>query len=374
MIRQAIDKDWESSFCCPNSDWGNNIYLGGWFPSQPVDKTQLPSSVTSTTFIHNLPRSRSSITFARNPHQANIVLSILGIPNVSTMCHIFLAITSLVLLFAPSSSAINLRSLTSLDAGSGPGFIHVPVQQTAQQTIVAPMIRRRDSGHYSAVALGHLSSALTTYTINISISGQDTTVVLDTGSSELWVDPTCSMAAGDNVKDSAGVSVNDQRHSSDYCESIGRYDPALSPTAMDLKSRDFIVYADTSTAKVNYYTDNISIGGLQISGQQFGVANGTSGIALGVMGMGPNVVYGYNSSSQPHSLVLDSMASQGLIASRAFSLNLREHDDATGSIVFGGVDQKKFLGSLQTLPLESLQVAAGASGDGSSRETITVHG
>ncbi|KAK7723877.1 hypothetical protein SLS64_000208 [Diaporthe eres] len=281
---------------------------------------------------------------------------------------------SLVLLFAPSSSAINLRSLTSLDAGSGPGFIHVPVQQTAQQTIEAPMIRRRDSGHYSAAALGHLSSALTIYTINISISGQDTTVVLDTGSSELWVDPTCSMAAGDNVKDSAGVSANDQRHSPDYCESIGRYDPALSPTAKDLKDGDVIVYADNTTAEFNYYTDNIFIGGLQISGQQFGVANDTNGTVLGIMGMGPNVVYGYNSSSQPHSLVLDSMASQGLIASRAFSLNLREHDDAPGSIVFGGVDQKKFLGSLQTLPLESLQMTAGASGDGSSHETITVHG
>ncbi|KAK7709188.1 hypothetical protein SLS63_013298 [Diaporthe eres] len=219
------------------------------------------------------------------------------------------------------------------------------------------MIRRRDSGHYSAAALGHLSSALTIYTINISISGQDTTVVLDTGSSELWVDPTCSMAAGDNVKDSAGVSANDQRHSPDYCESIGRYDPALSPTAKDLKDGDVIVYADNTTAEFNYYTDNIFIGGLQISGQQFGVANDTNGTVLGIMGMGPNVVYGYNSSSQPHSLVLDSMASQGLIAS-----------------LFGGVDQKKFLGSLQTLPLESLQMTAGASGDGSSHETITVHG
>lgn len=291
------------------------------------------------------------------------------------MSHIFLPITSLVLLFAQSSSALNLPSLTTLGADSGPGFIHVPVQQKAQQTHVAPMIRRMDSGHYSAVELGHLSSALTTYTINISIAGQDTTVVLDTGSSGLWVNPTCSTAAGDNVTDSEGGPANDQRHSPDYCKSIGRYDPIFSPTAFDLENGDTFVYADNTTAEVNYYTDNISIGGLQISGQKFGVANDTNGIALGIMGMGPNIVYGYNSSSQPSSHILDSMASEGLIASRAFSLNLGEHEDSTGSIIFGGVDQKKFLGSLQTLPLESRHMAAaGTSGDGSSNELITVYG
>lgn len=91
------------------------------------------------------------------------------------------------------------------------------------------------------------------------------------------------------------------------------------------------------------------------------------------MGMEPDTMYGYNSSSQPHSLNLDSMALQSLLVSRAFSLGLRERGDATGSIIFGGVDQKKFLGSLQRLPLESLQMAAGTSGDGSS-ETVTAYG
>ncbi|KAI3393560.1 hypothetical protein diail_4151 [Diaporthe ilicicola] len=92
------------------------------------------------------------------------------------------------------------------------------------------------------------------------------------------------------------------------------------------------------------------------------------------MGMGPNTAYGYNSSSQPHNLILDSMASQGLIASRAFSLDLKNYDNATGSIIFGGLDKKKFQGSLQTLPLQSPQMSAGAYGDGSSDDKHTTYG
>lgn len=73
------------------------------------------------------------------------------------------------------------------------------------------------------------------------------------------------------------------------------------------------------------------------------------------MGMGSSLIHGYNTSRQPYSLILDSMASQGQVESRAFSLNLGGYDDSTGSIIFGGLDKKKFSGSLQTLPLDSVQ-------------------
>lgn len=232
------------------------------------------------------------------------------------------------------------------------------------------MIRRRASGKHSAVDLENLSNG---YSINISIAGQETSVILDTGSSELWVDPDCSTAARGNVTDSDGVSGN-EAGSPDYCESIGRYDPGSSSTSENLEKGDVFVYADHTTIELNYYTDNIDIGGLKISGQQFGVANVTNATALGIMGMGPNGAYGYNSSSQPYSLILDSMASQGLISSRAFSLDLKNYDNATGSIIFGGLDKKKFLGSLQTLPLESPQMSAGIYGDGSSGDKHASYG
>lgn len=45
------------------------------------------------------------------------------------------------------------------------------------------------------------------------------------------------------------------------------------------------------------------------------------------------------------------MASQGLIASRAFSLDLRSVDSPNGSLIFGGIDTGKFTGSLAKLPI-----------------------
>lgn len=283
------------------------------------------------------------------------------------MYGIYLAIASLVLLFAHFSSAGGFGSLTSLDAGTGLGFVQLPVQRTAQHSNGAPKILHRINDKFSAVDLGSLAVV---YTINISIAGQDTTVNLDTGSFELWVDPDCSKAAPYNpFLGNYSASPNDVLHSPEYCKSIGRYDPALSPTAKDLHKGDQLFYADNTTVELNYYTDNVHIGGLQISGQQFGVANITSSHVLGIMGLGPDIKYGYNSSSLRHNLILDSMAAQSLIESRAFSMSLRNSDDAAGSIIFGGLDQKKFQGSLQKLTLESPEMSAGTYGEDEKKTT-----
>ena len=45
------------------------------------------------------------------------------------------------------------------------------------------------------------------------------------------------------------------------------------------------------------------------------------------------------------------MVAQGLIKSRAFSLDLRGVDNPTGSIIFGGIDTGKFIGNLVKLPM-----------------------
>ena len=54
--------------------------------------------------------------------------------------------------------------------------------------------------------------------------------------------------------------------------------------------------------------------------------------------------------------MLSNMAKQGVIASRAFSLDLRDFDNTTGSLIFGGVDKSKFSGSLSAVNFVSQQV------------------
>lgn len=55
------------------------------------------------------------------------------------------------------------------------------------------------------------------------------------------------------------------------------------------------------------------------------------------------------------------MVAQSLIASRAFSLDLRDVDSPDGALIFGGVDTGKFIGSLEKCPiLDGSQTPSGA--------------
>lgn len=61
----------------------------------------------------------------------------------------------------------------------------------------------------------------------------------------------------------------------------------------------------------------------------FGVASNSRGLPIGIMGLGP----GFNGSfavNESHPLLLDSMAIQGAITSRVYSLALGTADDKQG--------------------------------------------
>jgi hypothetical protein len=88
--------------------------------------------------------------------------------------------------------------------------------------------------------------------------------------------------------------------------------------------------------------------GLTVENQIFGVANASNQTGIGIMGFGPSP-FGFNNSGY-YPFVVTSMAKQGLIKSPAFSLDLRDYDNSTGSIIFGGLDKKKFSGSLAKIP------------------------
>lgn len=61
-----------------------------------------------------------------------------------------------------------------------------------------------------------------------------------------------------------------------------------------------------------------------IAAQKFGVASSSNEISTGIMGVGPGIEFtGYP-------IILDSLASQGFINSRAFSLDLRSVDSPSG--------------------------------------------
>jgi hypothetical protein len=75
---------------------------------------------------------------------------------------------------------------------------------------------------------------------------------------------------------------------------------------------------------------------------------------MGVMGIGYNfseASNGATASSFIYPSIIDSMVNQGLINSRGYSLYLDDLQEATGSIIFGGLDSDKYYGNLAQLPI-----------------------
>lgn len=84
----------------------------------------------------------------------------------------------------------------------------------------------------------------TSYTIDIEVGTppQTVTVIVDTGSSNLWLNPTCETAGQQQ-----------------YCESFPRFNPDDSSSIEDTSFAQLLSYGK-GNASVEYVTDNVAIG------------------------------------------------------------------------------------------------------------------
>ena len=137
--------------------------------------------------------------------------------------------------------------------------------------------------------------------------------------------------------------------------SRGAVNQAASSTFDDLEKGAFnISYLDGRTIAGDYFLDTVTFGPNQvILKQQLGLAL-SSVRPTGIMGLG----FSANVAAQkPYPAIVDQMKSHGLIDTAAFSLYLDDLDSNTGTILFGGIDTGKFIGSLAKLPLAALEEA-----------------
>ncbi|KAF4583079.1 secreted aspartic proteinase [Ophiocordyceps camponoti-floridani] len=171
--------------------------------------------------------------------------------------------------------------------------------------------------------------------VDIGSPPQRVSVLVDTGSSELWVNPDCSSAPTESQKR--------------QCDSFGRYEPSRSNTppsgphgSEDIKYGDPSDASTQTSVSIDYYRDVVSLGGAVVSNQTLGVVSRSRGQTQGILGLAPTL-----RGDEPYSLVLSSMAAQGLIHARLFSLDLRSKGDEAGAVVYGGVDRARFAGGLE---------------------------
>jgi len=120
--------------------------------------------------------------------------------------------------------------------------------------------------------------------VEIGTPPQPVSIQIDTGSSDLWVGPTCSTSG----------SVT-------FCQSYPVYDPHASSTALDTGYQMDLAYGEGSCSG-EYWLDNVILGGEQtslsllyarlifktigvtITRQQFGWASPSTSLPTGIMG------------------------------------------------------------------------------------------
>ncbi|KAJ5491605.1 aspartic-type endopeptidase opsB [Penicillium diatomitis] len=175
-----------------------------------------------------------------------------------------------------------------------------------------------------------LDNEQTLYFANVSLGTpkQDLRMVIDTGSSDLWVNAPNSTLC-ENKKN--------------QCQISGTYDGSSSSTYKYVNPYFNITYADGSQAAGEYASDTLHIGGATLKDFEFGI---------GYISSSPAIV---QTSHSTYNNLPKAMVDSGLIKSNAYSLWLNDLDANTGSILFGGVNTKKYHGSLQTLPIEPIR-------------------
>ncbi|KAK4156565.1 putative aspartic-type endopeptidase opsB [Chaetomidium leptoderma] len=189
----------------------------------------------------------------------------------------------------------------------------------------------------------------TRYAVDVEIGTppQTLTLILDTGSPDTWINPACDTA---NVPDD--------------CRAFAHFEPSKSSSLKVTDTTDILRYG-IGNATIRYVSETLTIGSATIKSQMIGIASESHSIPLGILGMSPPVT-----GVPEYPYVLDTMVDQGVIKSRAFSLDLRGVDNPNGALIFGGVDTGKYIGELAKLPMLTPRQSPG----GADRYYVTMTG
>ncbi|KAL8771327.1 MAG: hypothetical protein Q9209_003232 [Squamulea sp. 1 TL-2023] len=232
--------------------------------------------------------------------------------------------------------SVHVAAIHLVNRGSSPSTVSLKTQRRhIERPVNGNIIRRTEPVPET------LDNRGVAYTARLSLGTppQEFIVIVDTGSSDLWV----------NTLDSEFCSYG-------LCGDAGTYDANASDTYAYRSSDFFIRYADGTTAGGDYATDTVRVGEntqQELTDLQFGIAyNSTFPVGLLGIGYTANVAQAQDGSTYPNLPQL--LVDQGVIQSNAYSLWLDDIESNTGSILFGGVDTDKYQGTLQTFPIQRM--------------------
>ncbi|KAK4244329.1 aspartic peptidase domain-containing protein [Corynascus novoguineensis] len=223
----------------------------------------------------------------------------------------------------------------------GDGIIRSPLRPIAGP---GPKLRVRQN---EVEVLNQRSGTRYAVEIEIGTPPQKVSLIVDTGSPNTWVNPQCETS----------------NQPSD-CRRFPQFDYSESSSINVTNYVDVLRYG-LGSARIQYVYETLSIGSATITDQLIGIALESESIPLGILGLSPPV-QGVNE----YPYILDTMVDQGLIRSRAFSLDLRGVDNPTGALIFGGIDTGKYIGQLAKIPM----IPRSSAPNGADRYYITMSG
>ncbi|KAM7193896.1 Aspartic peptidase domain containing protein [Rhypophila sp. PSN 637] len=189
---------------------------------------------------------------------------------------------------------------------------------------------------------------------------QDLTLQLDTGSSDIWVPEStaqvCRKSGGctfGSCKSRSRMSLKSVRYPNSWQVTPSDSD-TFRITGPDLFD---ISYLDGSSARGDYFTDVFDIGGATVQNMTMGLGNQTD-IGYGLVGVGyalnEAIVGDTQSASSAYPNLPITMVNEGLINTVAYSI-WSMIDASSGSILFGGIDTKKYHGDLARIDIYPTQ-------------------
>lgn len=195
--------------------------------------------------------------------------------------------------------------------------------------------------------------------IEVGTPGQKQMVLLDTGSSDLWV-----IGKGNKycASDDTEQEMAEQGRTYIDCKKdSGTFDKKKSKSFKSNGTEFFISYGDSTYAEGELATDVVKVGDTKLEKAIFAVAD-TTNSTPGVFGVGypaneatvVDVDTGKIDKSKEYSNFPVMLKEEGLIDSVSYSLWLNDPDSKEGNILFGGVDHKKYDGKLGKVPFINL--------------------
>ncbi|KAL6450761.1 SAP9 Candidapepsin-9 [Candida maltosa Xu316] len=212
-------------------------------------------------------------------------------------------------------------------------------------------------------------------TLKIGSNQDENLVLVDTGSSDLWVmshDLTCvspgsiskrymetfGVRTGVRLKNKKNKDSNSEtgpivyttqtETESNDCTTYGTFNTENSDTFSENNTIPFLIeYADNTHAIGIWGHDNVIINDVTVRNLSFAIANESSS-EIGVLGIGlPTLqvtsLYGYIYENLPIKLVSD-----GIIGKAIYSIYLNAPNAETGTVLFGAIDRAKYQDNLVT--------------------------